>query len=284
MTNGRPQEAVLALRAIAKYNNLTMDITSDDVYFGDAPTAGDRPLVMKSKDKKDSELPSPAAEDFDERQRLPGTTGLSFEGSSTTPTYESVSVGQSPAYDSVGKGMPPRRQILRTGSAFYAETPMEEGQGNHFERSFMAAATDVVEETEEDGPDDRNALLSPALRGSIDSTSVGGKEMPARSRGRSGMFAWWFSWMEQLGRLFVPQWRRTVLLMWVIWGSMSFGELSSKHVRLVAHCQRTQCLTFGCLQSSSHERRGKETKRYDRHSRSLYCTRVGGSIKLIYHC
>jgi hypothetical protein len=28
--------------------------------------------------------------------------------------------------------------------------------------------------------------------------------------------------MTQMAKLFAPKWRRTVILMWIIWGSMSF--------------------------------------------------------------
>ena len=253
MSNGRPQEAIVVLRAIAKYNNNIMNISSEDVHLGEAPASGDRPLVMKVKDKKDSEAPSPAGDEFDERQRLPGTAGLSPDGSSSTVMYDSITVGP-PPYDNVGKGLPPRRSHpMRTGSAFYAETPVDDGAENLFERSFAAGRmASTEEERDEDAGfsgGDRNALLSPALRRSLESQLPVGKEPLSRSRTKGGMFAWWFSWMDQLGKLFVPQWRRTVLLMWVIWGSMSFGKLpdarTPKLTRSVYNVQRMAACGIG---------------------------------------
>jgi len=44
-----------------------------------------------------------------------------------------------------------------------------------------------------------------------------------RTSGRFN-FSWWHSWLKQMGKLFSPKWRRTVVLMWIIWGAMAFGE------------------------------------------------------------
>jgi hypothetical protein len=219
VANGRPQEAIVVLRAIAKYNDNIMTISAEDVHFGDAPAAGGRPLIMKSKDKKDSELPSPAGEGFDERQLLPETAGLSPDGSSPAVMYDSVTA-EPISHDTIGKGLPPRRIApMRTGSAFYAETPADEGTENHFERAFAAGAKGSMIGVDEA----RSALLSPTLQRGLETQLPIAGESLSRKGSRGGVFAWWFSWMDQLRRLFVPRWRRTVLLMWVIWGAMSFG-------------------------------------------------------------
>lgn len=43
--------------------------------------------------------------------------------------------------------------------------------------------------------------------------------------GRSKSSGSWLSeWNMKMAQLFSPKWRRTVILMWMIWGSMSFGE------------------------------------------------------------
>lgn len=246
MSNGRPQEAVVVLKAIAKYNNNIMNISSEDVHSGDAPASGDRPLIMKTKDKKDSELPSPATEGMDERRRLPETVGTAPDGSGSTTMYDSVSLGHAPVHG----GKNPRHPI-RQGSAFYVETPTDEDHENQFERSFMAArlgSTEVEEDDEEAEGGDRNALLSPGLHKSSDPAL--GVHAP-RHTGRSGLFSWWWPWMEQLGRLFVPQWRRTVLLMWVIWGAMSFGELIAKHTGLMRSIYNVQRLAACCARIES---------------------------------
>lgn len=39
----------------------------------------------------------------------------------------------------------------------------------------------------------------------------------------SGRWAWLHKWIAQVARLFTPKWRRTVILMWIIWGAMSLG-------------------------------------------------------------
>jgi len=39
---------------------------------------------------------------------------------------------------------------------------------------------------------------------------------------KDGMSSGFTKWKIQMGKLFVPKWRRTVILMWMIWGSMSF--------------------------------------------------------------
>lgn len=47
--------------------------------------------------------------------------------------------------------------------------------------------------------------------------------LPGR-HGPKSKWAWFHSWKAQMGRLFSPKWRRTVILMWIIWGAMAFGE------------------------------------------------------------
>jgi hypothetical protein len=46
-------------------------------------------------------------------------------------------------------------------------------------------------------------------------------------RRHQGPFAWWYSWIKQMRKLFSPKWRRTVIFMWIIWGALAFGELTS---------------------------------------------------------
>jgi hypothetical protein len=40
----------------------------------------------------------------------------------------------------------------------------------------------------------------------------------------AGPLAWWHGWVRQMGKLFSPKWRRTVVLVWIIWAAMAFGE------------------------------------------------------------
>jgi hypothetical protein len=58
----------------------------------------------------------------------------------------------------------------------------------------------------------------------MDGTELANEKRGWRDWGRDrNWMSWWDSWVKQISRLFVPQWRRTVILMWIIWGSMSFG-------------------------------------------------------------
>lgn len=218
VARGREDEAVIALQAIATYNDRPMDISSEDVQGGEAPMS---PSVAM-RDKKNSELPTPDGtyEMGDERSPLPDfeyhsngaesphSAGLSRTGSRSTapPRYDAVGMGPAP---------PKRHEPIRTGSAFYAPTPgaenLEDGIATHLRQSLDNAA-------EEEG------LMAGDGAGSGSGARSEKKGWRDWGRDRNWM-SWWDSWIKQMSKLFVPQWRRTVLLMWVIWGSMSFGEL-----------------------------------------------------------
>jgi hypothetical protein len=121
-------------------------------------------------------------------------------------------------YDSVGIGPPPTRKYpIRTGSAFYSSSvgnsPVER-TSNAFDESFARAAG--IGEEEEGLVDGKPAAAHHHHHKKKRRTATGGIwEKPAEA---------WGSWKAQIGKLFVPKWRRTVILMWIIWGSMSFCE------------------------------------------------------------
>lgn len=58
---------------------------------------------------------------------------------------------------------------------------------------------------------------SPLTRRSS-SNARGGRSKPK--------LAWLHDWRKQMAKLFSPRWRRTVILMWIIWGLMAFGKLA----------------------------------------------------------
>lgn len=122
-------------------------------------------------------------------------------------------------YDSVGIGPPPNKKYpVRTASTFY--TPSQAGSpnefmNNRFEESF-SRATPIQEESE--------GLVSRDEREEDDRDIDEEKERYRSSSWMSRPGEWWSSWKDQISKLFVPQWRRTVILMWIIWGSMSFCE------------------------------------------------------------
>ena len=200
MAHGREDEAVIALQAIATYNDRPMDISSEDVQGAETETT---PESVPMRDKKNSELPTPDP---------------MYHGSETSPLPEFGDGGGSPnisrsgsrasglRYDAIGNGPapPPRQTPLRTGSEFYAATPgiedVEDGLARQVRRSLEEEA------------------------GLMNGEELANEKRGWRDWGRDrNWMSWWDSWVKQIGRLFVPQWRRTVILMWVIWGSMSFG-------------------------------------------------------------
>ncbi|KAK4685766.1 hypothetical protein P7C73_g4374, partial [Tremellales sp. Uapishka_1] len=114
---------------------------------------------------------------------------------SPLPNASATNQDMEASYNSIGLGAHPsiRKEPIRMGSAFYHPTPMESSAVEHatntFDESF-ATAPQLSHEKEEQV---------------------------------EGQTSWWYTWRNQLGKLFVPQWRRTVVLMWFIWGSMSFA-------------------------------------------------------------
>lgn len=57
-------------------------------------------------------------------------------------------------------------------------------------------------------------MRSPSAR----TTSRGGRAKSSSSP------RWLSEWNKKMAQLFSPKWRRTVIIMWLIWGSMSFGK------------------------------------------------------------
>lgn len=230
------------LRSIAKYNDHSIEIQHADVQMDDGAA---KPVdETEMKDKKDSELPTPDAMVNGSRSpisALPRDALLDSDGSTSTIMYDSVGIGRPP---------PKRAHPIRTGSAFYAETPAHERLSNEFERSFASEAArqsqerleEADEGEDEDGEGRRKLLRSQ----SAERLTRGG--VKGRARNRAGSFAWWFQWVEQLKKLFTKQWRRTVILMWIIWGSMSFGESRIQWAgagQLIRRIHNVQCLAAG---------------------------------------
>lgn len=226
-TNGREQEAVVALRAIATYNENTIDITPADVVIApSSPVTSTGPRRSLERDKKNSELPSPTRH-IDETSPVGSVSGL--------PTYRESDIGSSgpssrTLYDSVGLGPapPPRNGPIRHGSAFYsaslAGSPLDSISHNTFERSFADAARKSVDDLAEE--DEGEEVDTEPGEGLLNSKSISGNRM-GRGKRRIGKWAdkpidWYKSWITQMSKLFVSKWRRTVILMWIIWGSMSF--------------------------------------------------------------
>ncbi|WWD21884.1 hypothetical protein CI109_106372 [Kwoniella shandongensis] len=205
VSTGRQQEAVVALQHIADYNDRPIDIQHADVQV--EPTS---PVEASSSRKY-----LPSAEDEGEESPLPGlSNGERGDNSADIDTR----------YGGIGQGPPrtPRKYTIRTGSAFYApSTPgileQDEEDENRFEEAFAAQR------------EERDRLLFDSETANTEGEGkhlkgeAGGIDSHDSASWRDKPLAWWESWREQINKLFVPKWRRTVILMWIIWGSMSFA-------------------------------------------------------------
>lgn len=77
----------------------------------------------------------------------------------------------------------------------------------------------------EHGLDEEQSLIANAPPMSpLSPTSRRSPRRSSHSSRRKGRFAWFWAWWRQMCKLFSPKWRRTVILMWIIWGAMAFGE------------------------------------------------------------
>lgn len=223
----------MVLQAIATYNDQTMDIETADVQ---STEHGAQTAVGDTLDKQ-VELASPL-EDLrqngshgGERSPLPLHSPTGPGTGDTSPTS---SVRTKYAAVSIGTPGPLRKHPARTESAFYAETPasfgVENERANEFERSFSQHSPTSIPITEANHPDQTDEVGLLHERPEAERITRGG--VKDRARKPAGPFAWWHTWMKQLKKLFAPQWRRTVILMWIIWASMSFGGCDSRDMRL----------------------------------------------------
>jgi hypothetical protein len=223
VSRGREADAVVVLQSIAEYNNHDIDIQHADVLVDPAPCAPTKEENGNSGEERKPDDRSPLALDeitAGERSPLPRYPDLEEDDDSPK---------SSTMYDSVGVGPPPTRKYpVRTGSAFYsssvANSPAER-TSNAFDESFARAAG--IAEEEEGLVDGKPAAAHHHHHHKKKRrTATGGIwEKPAEA---------WGSWKAQIGKLFVPKWRRTVILMWIIWGSMSFCEWNTGRLKDIA--------------------------------------------------
>lgn len=113
--------------------------------------------------------------------------------------------------------------VLRKIAAFNEH---DEFNIDHEDVRQAAVVPPVDESTVEEG----RALL-PASEGEPPVLSTPARPPHARTAstprgGRKSASAsgWLSEWNKKMAQLFSPKWRRTVILMWLIWGAMSFGE------------------------------------------------------------
>ncbi|WWC58954.1 uncharacterized protein I303_101499 [Kwoniella dejecticola CBS 10117] len=240
VSNGREAEAVVALQAIASFNSNSIDIQPQDVQTCENSTMnkGQENDNTNDYDKKNSELPSPNP-NANTQEGLPR-----WSNQIDIPSSSGSGSDVEGRYGGVGIGINKNRKVpLRMGSAFYnASTPgvnegseMElEADENRFDTSFANASKSSTTKTrypQEPEAEERQVLFDSANlddRHSDDGSRekawqdiAGGAG--AGDRWHAVPLVWWESWIKQMSKLFVPQWRKTVILMWIIWGAISFG-------------------------------------------------------------
>lgn len=216
VAQGREQEAVVVLRSIAKFNDRNLNIEPVDVSGDGAERmSSDKQRSRPASRQESSPLPL-----YSSRLLRPAEAD---HARSTTP--ESGMSGS--LYDSLvnGPAPPPRKHPIRAGSAFYsasvAGSPMASHDDNAFDASFARASREnggdaMVEDSDEEVAKESSAARPLPRRGSA---SWSGSLLRWLDLARES----WEDWRAQMAKLFVPQWRRTVILMWIIWGSMSLG-------------------------------------------------------------
>ncbi|WWC67456.1 uncharacterized protein I206_101364 [Kwoniella pini CBS 10737] len=220
VSNGREAEAVVALQAIASFNSNSINIQRKDVQVIEEMSMGNE---MEETDQKNSELPSPNPQEelpiWNSRIDVPSSSG---SGSDVEGRYGGVGIG-------VNKN---KKVPLRTGSAFYNTLTPGFNDGseideNRFESSF-ANASNSTKYGEQQDSTERQVLFDSANNPDDNENSERPREkILDHTIEREGWHAvplvWWESWIKQMSKLFVPKWRKTVILMWIIWGAISFG-------------------------------------------------------------
>lgn len=216
VSNGRAGEAVVALQHIAKFNDQAMQIDDADVrqteagHSTDVEHGGSEGGEMKYLPVDGGEQHASLLRRSHDGLPVPPYPGSGVDEASASSTPHSGT--SRTMYDSVGIGPapPPRKQPLRLGSAFYSVAAEE--HENTFDQSFGDAAENGYSGSSEERTPTRK--INPQRTTSMLSVRSLGE---AADRGAE----WWTAWKTQMGKLFVPKWRKTVILMWIIWGSMS---------------------------------------------------------------
>jgi hypothetical protein len=112
----------------------------------------------------------------------------------------------------------------RDSSRVYPDT-----NDNRFEASFSQAVTPEAQDGVGNANEESERLMGGGHAHRPDAEAVEEEKRDGSGVPKSGNAAWnmvrgWMNgWSVQMGKLFAPRWRRTVILMWIIWGSMSFA-------------------------------------------------------------
>ncbi len=247
----RPDEAVVVLQHIAQFNGNDMSIDRGCVEVEDDHRNDGDDLGMKERtqgdghddaaspgnEAKHSESASPEGKAYNPRKALargrmssasPLVISPALDGAQTfslgPPRWSGEDEVRHPMYASLGVLPTPRRTL----SQFTFHTPSEElSQAEAFDLSrkklSSRASMPLLTHREEDLPNGVSPDLVagedadvPAMPGGLDGTS--GEKQRTTRIGRAAQ-----AWYDRMAMLFVPRWRRTTVLMWIIWGAMSLG-------------------------------------------------------------
>lgn len=217
---------MVALQAIATYNDTGMDITRADVVLN-SPTTKLKDVEqchqigIDDQPREDERASLPIYDADLESPDSPNSNGR--PGSRTR--YDAVGLGPAP---------PPRDKPLRVGSEFYTPMPTRETSAvypdgdNRFEASFSQVVTPGGDQAAE--PNEESERLmggGQTRRPDADTVEAEKGSLTAGHGKKSGLLgavqSWLRGWNVQMGKLFAPRWRRTVSLMWIIWGAMAFA-------------------------------------------------------------
>ncbi|KAK6904238.1 membrane transporter [Kwoniella mangroviensis CBS 10435] len=208
ISNGRESEAIIALQAIATFNSNSMDIQRADVQ-----TANEQICMNGERTEDDKSIEDQGIEG------LPRWNNQ-LEFDHEHGKYGGLGIGKA---SGSGSGLN-RKEPLRMGSDFYntsTSTPGLIENENRFENSFSNA--NISEEREilfdSNGNNDPQEGEEKKYKNTNDDDD-GDDEF---DKWHEKPLVWWRSWLKQMNKLFVPQWRKTVILMWIIWGAISFG-------------------------------------------------------------
>lgn len=212
----------MVLRRIASFNAARLSIDTDDVgeHSELHPTIGKEESAESSGTKNEGEdllsneteysrrLPQPGFP-----QRMNSDTPISFgvpsvryDGSPIEeggPSMEPISTTPTTATTS-SRGIKQKHSRVR----FSSQAPLlgTESEGDKEDADMEEDGHGHEDEDEALGDEDNAATIA-AMTGVT----------------RSGSTSAFRAWKEKVEMLFTPRWRRTTLLMWLIWGLMSLG-------------------------------------------------------------
>lgn len=224
---GRPLEAVKSLKMISKFNGSDLEIELDDVAdhhpaTTTTTTSALPPSQSLLNGRPDSTVITGPMDDrkVDERVVFDAGDEAAGNAGSSSPTKNSTDRSTLvPSYDAVG------------------ETASNVLEGHSFITPLLSNKDILPREIPKRSNSDNEDEYKPNLGSSFSRrrSGSGGSSLNRRSsmygykrkcsmlpRGaRKPLAAWW----DRVSMVLEPEWFRTTVLVWAVWGSMSLGEL-----------------------------------------------------------